>query len=69
MSSKRAIRRRSCGNKRAYATADIAARRRPPGTHVYPCTFDRSDSKGKHYHVGHPKDWRTRRFMNGRAPR
>jgi hypothetical protein len=70
VASKRAIRRRSCAGKVAYATAEIASKRRPPGTHVYPCEFPRSDAPGKkHYHVGHPKDWRTRRAMNERSYR
>jgi hypothetical protein len=66
MSSKRALRRRSCARKNAYAdqaTADsvaaVARRRRGQRLHVYRCQF------GAHWHVGHPPG-RVRQSIAGR---
>lgn len=48
MSSRRALRRRQCGRKRAYADQRQASLHCPPGTIPYRCRWC-----GR-FHVGHP---------------
>lgn len=65
MSSKRGVRRRSCGRKNAYrdeATAlgvVVVARKRGHRLHAYHCDF------ADHWHVGHPTG-RMRQAMAAR---